>query len=438
MGEDMNVGSLLSQFATPAVLGQIARMLGISDSAAGKALAAAVPSVLAGLLGVASRPQGAEALAATAARQDAGLDGILGRFGQDPGAVAELGSSLLSSVLGGGATGAVADKLQSYAGLPAGAAGKLLGLVGAGTLGAIGQEARDSKLDAAGIARMLEGQKAAIAGAVPDDFAAALKDTGLFAALADAPRAAPQPVAPQPAAAPAPPRPAPAPQPAAPPPRPAPAPPPEPKRSGWTRWLLLLVALALLVWLLPRLFRGEPEPVVEEAPPPATAEPEAAAPEPEPAPEAAPEPEPAPEAEPASEPEPEAAPAPEPEPEAEPAPESEAAAPANPLVVGGVDIGAAVTGALDTLTSTLSGVTDAASAQAALPQLTEVRDALTGVEGQVASLPAEGRTALNGLVNAALPTIRSTADSLLGDSAIAAAIRPVLDEILAKLEAFAA
>ena len=38
----------------------------------------------------------------------------------------------------------------------------------------------------------------------------------------------------------------------------------------------------------------------------------------------------------------------------------------------------------------------------------------------------------------ALPTIQSSADKLLADSAIAGVVKPVVDEILAKLKAFAA
>ena len=287
----MDVAKLVSQFATPTVLGQVAGALGISDSAAGKALGAAVPGVLAALLGVASKPQGAANLAASAKWLDTGADAMLGRLGQDPGAVAGLGQNLLSSVLGVGTAGTLAEKLESYAGLPAGAADKLLGLAGAGAVGAIGQEARDRGLDAAGIARMLEEQQPAIAAAVPADFAAALKGTGLAGLIASVARpAAAQPApapAPKPAAAP----PRPAPQPAAAAPRPAPAAPPAPKRSGWTRWILILIALLILWWLLSRMFGGEPEPVVE-APAPApeatapatTAEP--AEPEPTPTPEA--------------------------------------------------------------------------------------------------------------------------------------------------------
>ena len=76
------------------------------------------------------REQGAANLAASAKWLDTGADAMLGRLGQDPGAVSGLGQNLLSSVLGGGTVGTLAEKLQSYAGLPAGTADKLLGLAG--------------------------------------------------------------------------------------------------------------------------------------------------------------------------------------------------------------------------------------------------------------------------------------------------------------------
>ena len=80
----------------------------------------------------------------------------------------------------------------------------------------------------------------------------------------------------------------------------------------------------------------------------------------------------------------------------------------------------------------------AASAEAALPGLTEARDTLTGLDATVSALPAEGKTALQALVSAALPALQTSADTLLADSAVAGVVKPVVDEILAKLRAFAA
>jgi hypothetical protein len=102
---------------------------------------------------------------------------------------------------------------------------------------------------------------------VPGDFAPALRETGLLASVAEAPRVAPQPAEPSPRPAPQPAeaaRPAPAARPAqAAQPAAAPRPAPTPARPGWTRWLIIAIVLVLLIWLVPRLFRGEPEPAVE-------------------------------------------------------------------------------------------------------------------------------------------------------------------------------
>jgi outer membrane biosynthesis protein TonB len=396
----MDIVKLVGQFATPAVLDYVAKLLGVPPAAAQKGLGAAIPGVLAGLLGASKRPGFADTLGQALS----GAGGLGDLVGSEPAAAATRGSDLLSSLLGPDAAATLSGALGSYAGVPKAGAGSLLGLAGSMALGALGKEATAKGLDARGVLGLLEGSKDEISAALPADFANSLGASGLFAGfMPKAAAAAPQPAAPRVEPA-----------------RTPPPPPPPAKKSGWTRWLLWLVVLALLAWLLMRLFAPEPEPVVE-APAPA---PEATAPAPAPAPE----PEPA--APPATEPA--TAPAP-----ATPAPADSAATPASPLVVGGVDIGASVSTALSTITSTFEGITDAASAQAALPRLTEARDALAGVETAAAGLPAEGRTALQQMVSTALPAIRTGAERLKADGAIAAVVGPVVDDILARLTAFA-
>jgi hypothetical protein len=69
--------------------------------------------------------------------------------------------------------------------------------------------------------------------------------------------------------------------------------------------------------------------------------------------------------------------------------------------------------------------------------LTNAETTLATIETAAGSLPAEGRTALKALVEAALPTLRSSIDGLLGDSAISAILKPTLDTVLARLTAIA-
>ncbi len=87
-------------------------------------------------------------------------------------------------------------------------------------------------------------------------------------------------------------------------------------------------------------------------------------------------------------------------------------------------------------TGTLAGVTDAASATAAVTSLSEADSALGGLQTAVNSLSGEGKTALQALIATALPGLRTTIDGLLADSAIGPILKPVLDNIVAKLTAY--
>jgi hypothetical protein len=315
----MDIVKLVSQLASPGVINQIATLLGVSQGDLQKGLGAAVPGVLASLLGMAQRPGASDALGAALARAT-GEGGLSAMLGRDPAAAAAAGSGVMGSLLDGGA-GKLAEALGSYTGLSKSAGGTLLGLAGSMALSALGGEAKAKGLDARGVLGLLDSNKDQIAAALPSGLASALAGSGLLGNLGQPP-----------AAATATPRPTPTP-PKAEPPRPAPPPSTPAPRRGMS-WLWWLIGALIVLWLLWQFLAPAPEPVTEEtAPPPAetTAAPEA---EPEAEPEPATTPEPA--TEPATTPEPEAAtpePATEPpttpEPATEPAttPEPEAATP---------------------------------------------------------------------------------------------------------------
>lgn len=421
----MSILSVVSQFLTPQMIERIAGMLGAQQSSVQSALKGAVPGVLSAILSAAGTKQGSEAFSAALARQKPGaLDALGGMFGKDGRGTADSGADMLSSIIGGGRMGVFASQLKDYAGLPEGSSGALLGAVGSIAMAALGNTAKDRGLDAAGVLRELQGEKDEIARALPGDFASSLRDAGLLDSIPGIPGAA---AAAAPKVAPVPPRPVP-PRATVSEPRTTVTEPPRQSGGGWWRWVVGLVVLALLGWLLASMFGSEPEAPVTEAPPatdtPETTEapPAADAPETTAAPPAADAPETT-EAPAATEP-PATAAAPEP------------AEPADPLVVGGTDLGATVRGSFDRLSSTLGGITDTASAEAALPALTSVRDDLAGMETTVAGLPPEGKSALQSLITGALPTLRETNDKLLGDSAISGVIKPVLDDILNRLTAY--
>ena len=83
------------------------------------------------------------------------------------------------------------------------------------------------------------------------------------------------------------------------------------------------------------------------------------------------------------------------------------------LTVDGVDLGASVTCAIDGLKASSKGITDAATAKAALPKLQDATSALEKVNGMTGKLQAEQKSALAALIAAALPVINPLIDKVL-------------------------
>lgn len=115
-----------------------------------------------------------------------------------------------------------------------------------------------------------------------------------------------------------------------------------------------------------------------------------------------------------------------------PVPVAEAPAPA------ATDVSAGMADALASISAALTGITDPASAETALPGLTDALATLNGFEDDVAAMPDAGRTSLQQIVAAALPAIRENAARLKTDGPVAAVVGPVVDDILAELTAYSA
>jgi hypothetical protein len=369
-------------------MSQIAKLIGGQPGIANKALGAAVPALLSALLGTVTKDKSsADKFAAVLNQQKAGgADGLWSTFGSDPAKASSAGVDMLSSLLGGGTTSTLASGLESFAGLSDTASRSVLGTAAAAIMGGLGKTAKDRNLDAAGIIGALQSEKDEIARAMPGDFARQLEGTGVLDALSDrmdlvrgpAEAAATletrEPVR-----------------------KPAPrvTTPPEPTGRPWWHWLLGLLMLAALLWFF--FGRSEPEVVVEEE---AVAE------------------------EVVTE---------------EVVTEEAAVAPADdPLVVDGVNIAESLQSGLTQLQAGLAGVTDAASAEAILPDLTGFSEQLAGLEATVAGLPDAARSQLSGIVGGALPGLQETVDGLLANESVSGVLQQVLNTIMERLSALAA
>jgi hypothetical protein len=103
------------------------------------------------------------------------------------------------------------------------------------------------------------------------------------------------------------------------------------------------------------------------------------------------------------------------------------------LTVGGLDIGKQVTDSITNLRTTLAGITDAASAQAALPKLREVTTQIDKVDGLLAQLSPEQRKVLAGIVNPLMPSLNQLFDKVLAIPGVAELLKPTIEALRAKL-----
>ena len=188
------VQMILKLLSSGDTLGKIASALGIGQEQAGKAVGAAVPTLLAALAGVASKPGGGADLANALAKQDSGvLDNLSSLFSGGGAAPAPQGSNMLGSLLGGlggNAMGQIGSVLSRFTGVNEGAINKLLGLLVPVVLGAIKKQSKGQ--DAASIGRTLAEQKGNIASALPPGLGSLLSSAvpGLSSLVGDTSSAA--------------------------------------------------------------------------------------------------------------------------------------------------------------------------------------------------------------------------------------------------------
>lgn len=182
---ELNLPSLVSRFLTPELIARFAAALGLDQGVVGKLVAGALPTMLAGLGNVAATPGGAQRIADAVAAQPPGmlerLSGAIGGGGQ--AAMLADGSKLLGSLLGGDSLSAIAGALGSHAGADSRAASSVMGLLGPAVMGVIGQQGPKFAADPGAIAGLFASQKDAIAAAMPAGLAGALGAAGLGSVL---------------------------------------------------------------------------------------------------------------------------------------------------------------------------------------------------------------------------------------------------------------
>jgi hypothetical protein len=96
-----------------------------------------------------------------------------------------------------------------------------------------------------------------------------------------------------------------------------------------------------------------------------------------------------------------------------------------------------LTGDLTSLSDVLTGVKDAATADAALPKLNDINAKLDTVKAGWEHVPSAAKTSLTDLVKSKLGSLKDLITKVLGMTGVGEKLKPVLDSILAKLTTLA-
>ena len=376
-----NLVSVVMQFLTPDVIGKIASSLGLDRSVAQKAVGGAVPALLWSLSDLASTPNGARQLTKTLAPQQSGsLESLQKLIGSsDQKTLVETGWGMLSGLFGSGATDTMAQTIGKFAGIGEGSGKSIVGMLGPVILGVLGQQQRSAGLDASGLASLLGSQKDQIAASIPAGLADQLSASGLIDRAAGSLRggAAAASAAGSRIASVSERTVAGASQ--------AAHATTSAVSSQWPYWLAALVVLGGLAWFA----LGRPgSDTIAQVPPPA---------------------------------------------KTQPATGTVGMAPAN-LTVEGVNLANQVNSSVGVVKSALPGITDVASAQAALPRIREATEQLNAVSTLTAKLTPEGRSALAKLIAAAAPAINQMCDKVLATPGVASVAQPTIDELRGRLD----
>jgi hypothetical protein len=117
----------------------------------------------------------------------------------------------------------------------------------------------------------------------------------------------------------------------------------------------------------------------------------------------------------------------------QPAPGTVGMAPSD-LTIGGVNLANQVNSSVGALRSVLPTITDAASAQAALPKLRDATTQLNKVSDLATKLTPEGKSTLAKLIAAATPAINQMCDKVLATPGVADIAKPTIDELRERLD----
>jgi hypothetical protein len=370
-----NLVSYIMQFLTPDLIGRIAGALGLDRNDTQTGVAATIPALLAALGSVAAKPGGAQNLVDTIKQQSS----VAENFGSmiatgNPSSFVDKGSSLLMSLLGSHDQSTLVGAIGRFAGVGHSGGSSLLGMLSPLVMGLIGKQI-GPRLDVGSLTSLFASQKEQIAQALPPGMSNLLGGTGLLDSLSStagyATNAAEQAGRATTAAA------GQFAQYAS-----------SAGRSvgtgaqravasatpSWAYWAIPAIVVAGILWYL----LADHTTQVAQQPTVVPTQTQS-------------------------------------------------------VVFGGVDVGKQISDSLGELRASLASITDAASANTALPKLQQATAQIDKVAFTVRQLPANQRQVADGLVGSSMATINQLFDKVLAIPGAADVVRPTIDSLRTKL-----
>lgn len=394
----MNIVDLVKDQLTSQVLGSLGSLVGTNEAQTKTATAAAVPALLGGLAKLAGNAQGAGQIASALGGLDLGalgnLAGLLG--GSNASKVADKGGSLLGTLFGNSATSMIVETLASFLGIKGGVSRSLLAYLAPVVLGTVAKQLTSGgrSIDASGIQSLFADQSRNIQSALPAGLS--LGDFGDFAKMASAAvsggagHSSGQRDSHAPARGHVERR--------------------EPEQSGFPSWLpwLALPLIALGAWLLLNRDKGgkpvdKGNTVVADQTAKMREAMESAKKSGE-----------------------------------DLADKAGATAKAVADSIPEIDLtafGGDVTGLFGKLTDTFKGITDVASAEAAVPGLKDLAGILDGYKATADKLPEAGKATVKEMVGTNLGTLQPIIDTVLAIPGVGDILKPIVEPMLKTLGA---
>lgn len=100
------------------------------------------------------------------------------------------------------------------------------------------------------------------------------------------------------------------------------------------------------------------------------------------------------------------------------------------LKVEGTDLGTSFAGVIDEVSTSLSGITDQATAENAKAALEAVATKVESAGALIEQLPDDAKKTFDGLVTSALPSVEAMADKAYSIEGVGDVLKPVLDPMI--------